>query len=69
MILADVEFLSSDEMNGRHYRSKEGKLAAKYIADEWEKAGLVPLLGKTSMYLPTNDMRESLVSHVESCLF
>jgi hypothetical protein len=59
MILADVEFLSSDEMNGRHYRSKEGKLAAKYIADEWEKAGLVPLLGKTSMYLPTNDMRDS----------
>jgi Zn-dependent M28 family amino/carboxypeptidase len=56
-ILDDVRWLASDELQGRHYRSKEAMIAAKYIADKWKEAGLVPLLGKSSMYIPTDDPR------------
>ena len=55
-ILEDVQWLASDELQGRYYRSKEAKIAAKYIADKWKDAGLVPLAGKSSMYLPTDDV-------------
>jgi Zn-dependent M28 family amino/carboxypeptidase len=58
-IHAEVEWLASDNMKGRYYRSKEGRLAAKYIAHKWISAGLSPLPNKTSMYLPTDDMRDS----------
>ncbi len=58
-ILADVRWLSSDELQGRHYLSNEARLAAKYIATKWKDAGLVPLHGKSSMYLPTDDHRVS----------
>lgn len=55
-ILDDVRWLASDELQGRYYRSKEAKIAAAYIADKWKEAGLVPLQGKSTMYLPTDDV-------------
>lgn len=58
-ILQDVSWLASDELQGRHYRSVEGRKAAKYIADKWTLAGLTPLPTKTSMYLPTDDARDA----------
>ncbi|MAI66772.1 MAG: hypothetical protein CMJ26_02705 [Phycisphaerae bacterium] len=58
-ILQDVTWLASDEMQGRHYRSLEAKKAARSIADAWKRAGLTPLPSKTSMYLPTDDMRDA----------
>ena len=57
--MRDVSWLASDEMQGRHYRSIEARKAAKYIADAWKLAGLTPLPSKTSMYLPTDDPRDS----------
>lgn len=56
-ILDDVRWLASDEMQGRYYRSKEAKLAARYIADKWKDAGLSPLQGTSSMFLPVDDLR------------
>ena len=58
-ILADVQWLSSDELQGRHYRSQEARRAANYIATKWKDAGLVPLPHSSSMYLPTDDIRVS----------
>ena len=58
-ILEDVQWLASDELQGRYYRSKEAKLAARYIADKWKDAGLVPLHGTSSMFLPVDDLRAS----------
>ena len=58
-ILADVRWLASDELQGRHYRSQEAKRAARYIATKWKDAGLIPLTGQSSMYLPTDDMRDA----------
>jgi Zn-dependent M28 family amino/carboxypeptidase len=56
-ILTDVQWLASDELQGRYYRSKEAKIAAKYIANKWNEAGLIPLDGTSSMYLPVDDRR------------
>lgn len=56
-ILDDVRWLASDELQGRYYRSKEAKLAARYIADKWKDAGLSPLQGTSSMFHPVNDLR------------
>ena len=58
-ILEDVVWLASDELQGRHYQSNEARKAAKYIANHWSDAGLVPLPNKTTMYLPTDDFRDS----------
>jgi hypothetical protein len=58
-IVEDIAWLASDEMQGRHYRSLEARKAAKYIADKWKLAGLTPLPTRTSMYLPTDDLRDS----------
>jgi len=58
-ILQDVSWLASDELQGRHYRSLEARRAASYIAEKWKKAGLTPLPNKSSMYLPTDDSRDS----------
>lgn len=55
-ILDDVRWLASDELQGRYYRSKEAQIAAGYIADKWKDAGLIPLQGKSSMYLPVDDV-------------
>ncbi len=56
-ILEDVRWLASDELQGRYYRSNEARIAAQYIADKWKDAGLVPLQGTSSMYLPVDDLR------------
>jgi len=56
-ILDDVRWLASDELQGRYYRSKEAKIAARYIADKWRDAGLIPLHGRSSMFLPVDDLR------------
>src|SRR5688572_29031559 len=39
-ILNDVKFLASDDMNGRSSTSEEGWLAAEWIAEQFEAAGL-----------------------------
>ncbi|MDP7005274.1 MAG: M20/M25/M40 family metallo-hydrolase [Phycisphaerales bacterium] len=59
VIYRDVSWLSSDELQGRHYRSDEARKAAKYISDHWKNSGLLPLPNKKSMYLPTDDFRDS----------
>lgn len=41
-IQAHVDFLASDELAGRYARSEEALVAAKYIADQFEAAGLEP---------------------------
>lgn len=58
-ILEDVRWLASDELQGRFYRSEEARRAAKYIATKWKDAGLVPIHSTNSMYLPTDDLRDS----------
>jgi Zn-dependent M28 family amino/carboxypeptidase len=58
-ILSDVQWLASDERQGRHYLSDEARQAANYIATKWKDSGLVPLTGKSSMYLPISDFRAS----------
>ena len=40
-----VDELASDEMNGRYYRSEDGHRAARFVAEEFEKAGLSPGVG------------------------
>lgn len=54
-----MRWLSSDALEGRHYRSQGAKTAAKYIATKWKDAGLTPLPKKRSMYLPTDDLRDA----------
>ena len=44
-----IEYLASDEMNGRNTGSPEHRKAAQYVAAEFEKAGLKP--GGTAAYL------------------
>ena len=58
-IVSDITWLSTDEMQGRYYRSNEARKAAKYIADKWKLAGLTTLPDKQSMYLPTGNPRNS----------
>ena len=58
-IVRDVTWLASDEMQGRHYRSIEARKAASYIANAFDEAGLTPLPSETSMFLPTDDLRDS----------
>src|SRR5512141_158810 len=41
-IKADIEYLSSDELEGRGTGAKGGDAAADYIASEFEKAGVKP---------------------------
>jgi len=58
-ILQDVQWLASDSLEGRHYQSLGAKTAAKFIATKWKDAGLTPLPNRTSMYLPTDDIRDA----------
>lgn len=51
-ILADVTYLASDEMQGRHFLSAEAKHAAKHIATRWKDADWKPLASRSSMYIP-----------------
>lgn len=58
-IQADVNWLADDARGGRWYRSIGGWEASAYIKDAYEAAGLQPLPGCDSIYLPTNDPRDA----------
>ena len=51
-IKSDIVEFASDEMNGRHFQSEEGKRAAKWLADKLAAAGATPLEGRDSMFVP-----------------
>ncbi|MCZ6821237.1 MAG: M20/M25/M40 family metallo-hydrolase [Calditrichaeota bacterium] len=50
MIRAHLKMLSDDVMEGRAPGSRGGELAAKYIASQFEEAGLLPAVGDTSYF-------------------
>ena len=45
-IKADIRFLSSDQLEGRGTGARGGDIAARYISNQFELAGLKPLGGK-----------------------
>lgn len=47
--------LSSDEMNGRFWRSEDGWRAARWVAARFADAGLQPLPGRADMFVPVTD--------------
>jgi ABC-type amino acid transport substrate-binding protein len=51
-IKADIVAFSTDEMNGRYFRSEEGARAATWLADKLAAAGAKPLEGRDSMLVP-----------------
>jgi hypothetical protein len=51
-IKSDIAEFASDEMNGRHFQSEEGKRAAQLLADKLAAAGATPLAGRGSMLVP-----------------
>ncbi len=51
-IKSDIAEFASDEMNGRHFQSEEGKRAAQLLADKLAAAGAAPLAGRGSMLVP-----------------
>ncbi|MFN5497752.1 MAG: M20/M25/M40 family metallo-hydrolase [bacterium] len=51
-IKSDIAEFASDEMNGRHFQSEEGKRAAQLLADKLAAAGAAPLEGRGSMLVP-----------------
>ena len=54
-----VNYLASDELQGRHYRSEGARKAAAYIAKRFEEAGLEPAFvdaeGVSSFFQPLED--------------
>ncbi len=56
VIKANIAHLASDEMNGRSFRSEDGKRAAAWVAEKLAAAGAKPLDGRTSMLLPIERM-------------
>ncbi|MCE2882150.1 MAG: M20/M25/M40 family metallo-hydrolase [Planctomycetaceae bacterium] len=55
-IRANIAEFASDEMNGRAFRSEEGKLAAQWVAERLAAAGAKPLEGRDSMLVPVGRM-------------
>ena len=53
---ANLAELASDEMNGRFFRSEDGKRAAEWIARKLAESGAKPLEGRTSMLVPVERM-------------
>ncbi len=51
-LCADLAELASDAMNGRSFRSEDGKRAAAWVADRFADAGLSPLEGRDGMLVP-----------------
>ncbi|MCH8873674.1 hypothetical protein IH824_13055, partial [candidate division KSB1 bacterium] len=49
-IRAHLKILSDDIMEGRAPGSRGGELAAKYIASQFEEAGLLPAIGDSSYF-------------------
>jgi len=52
ILLAPLEYLSSDRLRGRHIAFREIDTAAKYIADQFRKAGAKPVPGANGYYQP-----------------
>ena len=55
-ICANITELASDAMNGRSFRSDDGKRAAAWVAAKFAAAGAVPLAGRESMLIPVARM-------------
>ena len=55
-LCANLAELASDEMNGRSFRSDDGKRAAEWVAAKFAAAGAVPLQGRASMLVPVAKM-------------
>ncbi|MFZ4749255.1 MAG: M20/M25/M40 family metallo-hydrolase [Phycisphaerales bacterium] len=53
---ANVAELASDAMNGRSFRSEDGKRAAEWVAAKLAEAGAKPLEGRASMLVPVERM-------------
>ena len=53
---ANVAELASDAMNGRAFRSEDGKRAAAWLARKLAEAGAKPLEGRDSMLVPVARM-------------
>ncbi|MGA1224642.1 MAG: M20/M25/M40 family metallo-hydrolase [Phycisphaerales bacterium] len=53
---ANLAELASDEMNGRSFRSEDGKRAADWLAAKLAAAGAKPLEGRDSMLVPVARM-------------
>ena len=53
---ANLVDFSSDEFNGRSFRSEEGKRAAEWLARKLAEAGAKPLEGRDSMLVPVARM-------------
>ncbi len=51
-ICADLADLASDAMNGRSYRSEDGKRAAAWVAAKFAAAGAKPISERDSMLIP-----------------
>lgn len=58
-IQSDVDWLADDARGGRWYRSIGAWEASAYIKDAYAAAGLQPLPGCDSIYLPTDDPRDA----------
>ncbi len=52
LLCADLATLASDAMNGRSFRSDDGRRAAAWVAERFAEAGLEPLAGRDSMLVP-----------------
>ncbi|QVL34279.1 M28 family peptidase [Telmatocola sphagniphila] len=51
-IKTDVKYLSSDLLQGRGVGTRGEELATDYIAEQFKKAGLKPMVGKASYFQP-----------------
>ncbi|MCZ6835614.1 MAG: M28 family peptidase [Planctomycetota bacterium] len=53
-----VDFLASDDMNGRSFKSAEAHEASKYIAKQFKEAGLTPL-GDDGLWFQNIEIHEA----------
>ena len=58
-IRANIAELAADEMNGRSFRSEEGRRAAQWVAERLASAGAKPLAGRESMLVPVARMPQA----------
>ena len=56
---SNISELASDAMNGRSFRSVDGKTAAAWVATKLAQAGATPLAGRTDMQVPIARMPEA----------
>ena len=56
---SNISELASDAMNGRSFRSVDGKTAASWVATKLAQAGATPLAGRTDMQVPIARMPEA----------